>query len=208
MHCDVYQDWSRERDAVEQAMTLLLKSAPGASLEDRRVLQIQFSALVERRDAAMRRLLQLPFPIRRSAAAQRNREGVAEQLLSVIYTPEGVNEWCEELGALRTSGGVDQQRGELADFQTAEGAAERNADSTAFDRLIYTISDFSEDTINFDFLQDISRRLQRDERMLASSVSAHFLPLWRVRFCPTSQVLPFRPPSIPEPDSNQRTCGQ
>jgi hypothetical protein len=66
MHSDVYQDWSRERDAVEQEMTLLLKSAPGASLEDRRVLQIQFSALVERRDAAMRRLLQLSLPIRHS----------------------------------------------------------------------------------------------------------------------------------------------
>jgi hypothetical protein len=198
MHSDAYQDWSRERDAVEQAMTLLLKSAPGASLEERRVLQIQFSALVERRDAAMRRLLQLSLPIRRSVAAQLNREGVAE------------NERCEELGALRTSGGVDRQQGELAAFHTAEGADEQNADSTAFGRLIDTFSEFSEDTINFDFLQDTlppapvagerpagyaledrgrpedaaPAHAQRDERMLASSVSAHFLPLWRVRFRP------------------------
>jgi hypothetical protein len=88
--------------------------------------------------------------------------------------------------------------------------AHRAAVRRTVGRLIDTFSEFSEDTINFDFLQDTlppapvagersvgyaledrgrpedaaPAHAQREERMLASSVSAHFLPLWRVRFSP------------------------
>ena len=53
---DAFQDWRRERDAVEDGIKLLLASRQ-ASAADRRIRQPQLLALLERRNAAARKLL-------------------------------------------------------------------------------------------------------------------------------------------------------
>jgi hypothetical protein len=53
---DAFRDWRRERDAVEDEIKLLLASRQ-ASVADRRIRQPQFLALLERRNAAARKLL-------------------------------------------------------------------------------------------------------------------------------------------------------
>jgi hypothetical protein len=55
---DPFQDWKRERDAIEHEMNLIFSEGRGFSIEDRRARQIQFAALIERRNVAMRNLLQ------------------------------------------------------------------------------------------------------------------------------------------------------
>ena len=55
---DAFQAWKRERDAIEQEMKLFLAEDRRASVEDRQARQVQFAALIERRNIAMRNLLQ------------------------------------------------------------------------------------------------------------------------------------------------------
>ncbi|MGH9637609.1 MAG: hypothetical protein ACRD72_22470 [Candidatus Angelobacter sp.] len=52
-----FQDWRREREVVEREMDRLIKAGRPQSPEERQVRQLQFSALIERRDAAARNLL-------------------------------------------------------------------------------------------------------------------------------------------------------
>ena len=59
---DVLENWRLERVAIEQEMKHLLLAAPQATLVDRRVRQMQFAALIERRNAAMRHLLKTASP--------------------------------------------------------------------------------------------------------------------------------------------------
>jgi hypothetical protein len=61
----VLENWRLERVAIEQEMKQLLLAGPQATLADRRVRQIQFAALIERRNAAMRHLLQTTSPDQR-----------------------------------------------------------------------------------------------------------------------------------------------
>jgi hypothetical protein len=53
-----FQDWQRERDAVEQEMDHLIAAGVPASLEERQVRRTRYAALIERREAAARNLLQ------------------------------------------------------------------------------------------------------------------------------------------------------
>jgi len=53
-----FQDWKREREAIEKEMDRLITAGRPASAEERQVRQLQFTALLERRDAAARSLLQ------------------------------------------------------------------------------------------------------------------------------------------------------
>src|SRR5712671_1013625 len=53
-----FQDWRREHEAVEQEMDRLIAAGVPASLEERRVYRTRFAALIERREAAARNLLQ------------------------------------------------------------------------------------------------------------------------------------------------------
>jgi hypothetical protein len=62
----VLENWKRERVAIEREMKQLLLAGPQATPADRRVRQIQFAALIERRNAAMRHLLQTASPAQRS----------------------------------------------------------------------------------------------------------------------------------------------
>jgi hypothetical protein len=58
MSVHAFQAWRRERDAVEEEMNRLIKTCPPASAAERQVRRFQFEALVERREAAARNLLQ------------------------------------------------------------------------------------------------------------------------------------------------------
>ena len=53
-----FQDCKREREAIEEEMDRLITAGRPASAEERQVRQLQFTALLERRDAAARSLLQ------------------------------------------------------------------------------------------------------------------------------------------------------
>jgi hypothetical protein len=61
---DAFQGWQRERDAVEAEMNVLLKAGMPASAQERQIRQIQFQALIERREAAARSLLQFDRSLR------------------------------------------------------------------------------------------------------------------------------------------------
>jgi hypothetical protein len=52
-----FQDWRRECEAVQKEMDRLIRAGRPQSPEERQVRQLQFSALIERRDAAARSLL-------------------------------------------------------------------------------------------------------------------------------------------------------
>jgi hypothetical protein len=52
-----FQDWRRECEAVQKEMDRLISAGRPQSPEERQVRQLQFSALIERRDAAARNLL-------------------------------------------------------------------------------------------------------------------------------------------------------
>jgi len=52
-----FQDWRRECEAVQKEMDRLITAGRPQSPEERQVRQLQFSALIERRDAAARNLL-------------------------------------------------------------------------------------------------------------------------------------------------------
>jgi len=52
-----FQGWRREREAVEKEMDRLIAAGRPATPEERQVRQLQFTALIERRDAAARNLL-------------------------------------------------------------------------------------------------------------------------------------------------------
>ena len=53
-----FQDWKREREKIEKEMDRLITAGRPASAEERQVRQLQFAALLERRDAAARSLMQ------------------------------------------------------------------------------------------------------------------------------------------------------
>ena len=68
MRSDALQNWRCEREAVEQEMDRLITEGLPASVEDRQVRQTRFVALVERREAAARKLLQSDWASRRDTS--------------------------------------------------------------------------------------------------------------------------------------------
>jgi hypothetical protein len=63
-----FQDWRREREAVEKEMDRLVAAGRPNSPEERQVRQLQFTALIARRDAAARNLLKADAAALRSRA--------------------------------------------------------------------------------------------------------------------------------------------
>jgi hypothetical protein len=53
-----FQNWKRECEEIEREMDRLITAGRPGSAEERQVRQLQFAALIERRDAASRSLLQ------------------------------------------------------------------------------------------------------------------------------------------------------
>jgi hypothetical protein len=53
-----FHDWKRECEAIEKEMDRLLKAGRPETAAERQVRQIQYAALIERRDTATRNLLQ------------------------------------------------------------------------------------------------------------------------------------------------------
>jgi hypothetical protein len=66
-----YQDWKRECEEVEREMNRLIAAGRPATAEERQVRQLQFTALIERRDAAARNLLHSDVQGRPRKAASR-----------------------------------------------------------------------------------------------------------------------------------------
>jgi hypothetical protein len=58
MASNPFQDWRRECEAVQKEMDRLIIAGRPQTPEERQVRQLQFTALIERRDAAARNLLQ------------------------------------------------------------------------------------------------------------------------------------------------------
>jgi hypothetical protein len=57
MHGDAFQNWRREREAIEREMDHLIIGGVPASIKERQVRRTRFAALIERREAAARELL-------------------------------------------------------------------------------------------------------------------------------------------------------
>ena len=58
MNNNAFQEWRQECEAVQKEMDRLITAGRPQSAEERLVRQLQFTALIERRDAAARNLLQ------------------------------------------------------------------------------------------------------------------------------------------------------
>jgi hypothetical protein len=84
MHDRAFQIWRRERDAVEQEMNRLITACRSLSIEERQVRRFQFEALVERREAAARNLLQADHAVRASSPRAQGRRN--PQLPSSAHT--------------------------------------------------------------------------------------------------------------------------
>ena len=67
---EAFQAWSSERDTVDAEMSALFTMDLLAASEERQVRKMRFMALVERRDAAARGLLE---PVRQSTSQFRAR---------------------------------------------------------------------------------------------------------------------------------------
>ncbi len=65
MRDDAFQNWRRERDAVEEEMDRLITAGSPASIEERQARRTRFAALIERRESAARNLLQSGWARRR-----------------------------------------------------------------------------------------------------------------------------------------------
>ena len=64
-----FQDWRRERAEIEREMDRLIAAGRPSTAEERQVRQLQFTALIERRDAAARSLLRAGLAERRPKAS-------------------------------------------------------------------------------------------------------------------------------------------
>jgi hypothetical protein len=124
MRDDAFLDWKRERVEIEREMDVLLKASQRATLEDRRIRQIQFAALIERRNAAMRNLLQSASPKYLSI-----RSG-SWPLTSFPRTAEEIVEQGSELAASQPDEEV-VERIESAAPKVAEEMAEQSLEPAA-----------------------------------------------------------------------------
>ena len=95
---DAFQSWRRDLEAVEREMDLLIAAGLPASVEERQVRQARFVALVERREAAARKLLQFDWIGRRNKRASLPEsdlasatQGDAEALPKAEALPDGCN---------------------------------------------------------------------------------------------------------------------
>jgi hypothetical protein len=60
-----FQSWKRECEEIEREMDRLITAGRPDTAEERQVRQLQFTALIERRDAAARNLLRADTAVRR-----------------------------------------------------------------------------------------------------------------------------------------------
>jgi len=95
---DAFQSWRRDLEAVEREMDQLIAAGLPASVEERQVRQARFVTLVERREAAARKLLQFDWIGRRNKRASLPEshlasaaQGDAEALPKAEALPDGCN---------------------------------------------------------------------------------------------------------------------
>ena len=102
---DAFQSWRRELEAVEQEMDRLIAAGLPATVEERQVRHAQFVALVERREAAARNLLQSDCASRRDESARASSRSDAHPISAVQRDaealPDGSN--TAEIGFGRTT---------------------------------------------------------------------------------------------------------
>jgi len=85
-----FQNWRREREAIEQEMDLLITAGLPASNEERQVRRIRFAALLERREAAARNLLHSGWAGRDKSPDVAS--GPGDLLVSASHAGAGANE--------------------------------------------------------------------------------------------------------------------
>jgi hypothetical protein len=85
-----FQNWRREREAIEQEMDLLITAGLPASNEERQVRRIRFAALLERREAAARNLLHSGWAGRDKSPGVASRPG--DLLVSASHAGAGAEE--------------------------------------------------------------------------------------------------------------------
>ena len=106
---DAFQSWRRDLEAVEREMDQLIAAGLPASVEERQVRQARFVTLVERREAAARKLLQFDWIGRRNKRASLPEshlasaaQGDAEALPKAEALPDGCNKSVLPTSALPT----------------------------------------------------------------------------------------------------------
>ena len=106
---DAFQSWRRDLEAVEREMDQLIAAGLPASVEERRVRQARFVTLVERREAAARKLLQFDWIGRRNKRASLPEshlasatQGDAEALPNAEALPDDCNKSVLPTSALPT----------------------------------------------------------------------------------------------------------
>jgi hypothetical protein len=65
---NAFAEWRRECEAIEREMNRLISAGRPSSEDERQVRKLQFASLIERREAAARKLM---APTRKLAAAAR-----------------------------------------------------------------------------------------------------------------------------------------
>jgi hypothetical protein len=110
-----FEVWKSELDAINREASLLLAAARQASIEDRRALQSQCAALIERRNTAVHNLLHSAFPRRHSIATEKpeeltsqgTRSADARAAANSFSPPARANSVSEEYRTLKTDTEID-----------------------------------------------------------------------------------------------------
>src|SRR5262245_177025 len=93
---DAFQSWRRELEAVEQEMDRLIAAGLPASVEERQVRQTRFMALVERREAAARKLLQSDWTGRRTKKGSPESQGNLAAQGAALPNAEVLTDGCDK----------------------------------------------------------------------------------------------------------------
>ena len=124
---EALRNWQRERDAVEAEMNALLASGFPASPAERQVRQVRFRALIERREAAARDLLQFDRSVRhhKSTAAQAEiPKGPSQDAASEVIAATPVQE-------LEEPGPPLAMQPAMANYRPKEQSADEASEATA-----------------------------------------------------------------------------
>ena len=175
-----FEHWKRERKEIEQEIKLFLaesRKSPAANLQAR---QAQFSALIERRNAAFRNLMQTAWP--------------KEAATAPPPAPSRTADVADRPAQLGSSG--DPSFTNVA--ESALEAISFDEDSFKFD--LATDHDLTDNSFESHFRRHAAenalqrgavrpkkQELGRSEAPKGRVISAKFLPMWRTRVQPKSQ---------------------
>jgi hypothetical protein len=196
-----FELWKRERKEIEQEIKLFLAEGRKSPAANFRARQVQFSALIERRNAAFRNLMQTAWPKEAATArppAPSRTADVADRPAQLESSGDPSFTEVAECTLKAISLDEDSFKFDLATDQTPPARAPLAAMNRALTAT--TLGGLTDNSFAFHFrrqaAEDALQRgpgrpkkqgVGRPEAPKGHVISAKFLPMWRMRAQPKSQ---------------------